>query len=335
LPTAPAYLRRATLAASQGDRRPVYYSLYGLAIETELDLPCKPAHDILTRPLVRLRAADPARLAWLEQRRRSDSPVWGEYHRTPEGEIGLRWAGLFSFAISSDGHDVYFVPAGDVPADSLFAYLLGQVLSFPLLSFGFEPLHATAVVIDGEAIAFVGDCGYGKSTLAAGFVARGVPVLSDDLLVLEPANGRWLAHPGIPRLKLFPEAARQLLGPETDGVPMNAHTSKLVLPLADDRAVLQPVPLRAMYALSDPREESTSIAIEPVKGAAAFLEVTRAAFNLQVLDAPRLANQFAFAERIAADVPVRRLTYPRSLDRLPAVCDSILADAAKLGAAGA
>ena len=72
------------------------------------------------------------------------------------------------------------------------------------------------------------------------------------------------------------------------------------------------------------------VRIEAVEGAAAFLEVTRAAFNLQVLDAARLANQFAFAKRIATDIPVRRLTYPRSLSMLAAVCDSILADAAQL-----
>jgi hypothetical protein len=280
---------------------------------------------------VRITAGDHAQFAWLEQRTRSDSQVWGEYHRTAEGEIGLRWADHFLFTISRDGHDVRFVPAAGVAPESLVAYLLGQVLSFPLLAFGFDPLHATAVVVDGEAIAFVGDCGYGKSTLAAAFVARGLPVLSDDLLVLESQSGRWVAHPGIPRLKLFPHVARRLLGSRATGVPMNGQTPKLVLPLARDQARLRPVPLRALYALQPPPSHDASpqsIEIEPVEGAAAFLEVTRAAFNLQVLDAARLANQFAFAERIASDVPVRRLTYPRSLDLLPAVCDAIVTDAA-------
>lgn len=335
MPTAPAIRRRAAHRARAADPRRVNsYSLYGLAIHTELSLPCEEAA-APTRPVVRITAADAARFAWLEQRERSAaSPVWCEYHRRDDGEIGLRWAEHFSFTISPDGHDVRFLPAAGVAPESLVAYLLGQVLSFPLLAFGFDPLHATAVVVDGEAIAFVGDCGYGKSTLAAAFVARGLPVLSDDLLVLESQRGRWIAHPGIPRLKLFPQAARRLLGARANGVPMNGQTPKLVLPLALDQAVLQPVPLRALYALSDPQSPApASIGIEPVQGAAAFLEITRAAFNLQVLDAPRLANQFAFAERIAADIPVRRLTYARSLDLLPAVCDAILADASELSTA--
>ena len=59
------------------------------------------------------------------------------------------------------------------------------MLSFSLLSLGYEPLHATAVVVDGEAVAFLGDCGYGKSTLGAAFLARGFPLLTDDVLALE------------------------------------------------------------------------------------------------------------------------------------------------------
>ena len=306
------------------------YSLYGLTLQTQIALPCKPASEVARRP-VRLTAGDAAGFEWLAKRRPScATPAWCEYHRTAEGHVGLRWADHFSFTISPDGHDVQFLSAPGVDAESLIAYLLGQVLSFPLLSFGFEPLHATAVVVDGEAIAFVGDCGYGKSTLAAAFVARGMPVLSDDLLVIEPLNGRWIAHPGIPRLKLFPQVAGRLLGPHPAGVPMNGHTPKLVLPLAQGQAVLQPVPLRALYTLAEPRDEPTSVAIEAVQGAAAFMEVTRAAFNLQVLDPPRLTNQFAFARRVAAEVPIRRLSYPRSFDLLPSVCEAILADRSQL-----
>jgi hypothetical protein len=44
------------------------------------------------------------------------------------------------------------------------------------------------------------------------------------------------------------------------------------------------------------------------------------------VDRARLARQFAFASRLAATVPVTRLSYPRSLSLLPAVCEAVLAD---------
>jgi hypothetical protein len=304
------------------------YPLYGLAVETELALPCKPAAAV-SRPVVRIAPGDNARFDALERQWSCQaSPAWCQFHRTEDGEFYLRWSGLFSFLVSADGHDVQFRPLADVPTESLVTYLLGQVLSFPLLTFGFEPLHATAVVVEDEAIAFVGDCGRGKSTLAAALVARGRPILTDDLLVLEWHQGRWMAHPGIPRLKLFPGVARHVLGRHSPGVPMNKRTSKLVIPLAPEKAVTRAVPLKAVYVLPEPGARSSApTGIDPMNGAEAFLEVIRAAFNLQVLDRERLATQFVFAERVAATVPVRRLTYRRSLAALPAVCEAILADA--------
>ena len=312
------------------------YELYGLAVQTRLPLPCRPATAI-ARPLVRIARGG---AAWFDEidRRKVDAtpPAWCRYGRTDAGDFYLFWSGLFSFLISADGHDVRYRRVGDVPTESLVTYLLGQVLSFPLLRFGFEPIHATAVVVDGEAIALVGDCGYGKSTLAAALAARGLPILTDDLLVLEWRDRGWIAYPGIPRLKLFPSVARRLLGSHVRGVPMNGRTSKLVVPLANGQCVTRPVPLRAVYVLPGPEDRPQRAAwtgVEPMAGADAFLEVIRAAFNLQVTEKPRLASQFAFAERVAATVPIRRLHYRRSLAALPAVCTAILSDAAALPSA--
>ena len=69
------------------------------------------------------------------------------------------------------------------------------------------PLHANAMVVEGRAIGFMGHPGAGKSTLAAWFHDRGFDVLADDVCVVTPGpDGRPLAHPGIPRLRLWREA---------------------------------------------------------------------------------------------------------------------------------
>lgn len=197
-----------------------------------------------------------------------------------------------------------------------------------MLSFGYEPLHATAVVVNGEAIAFLGDCGYGKSTLGAAFVARGFPLLTDDVLALEKRRGRWIAHAGPARLKLFPSVAQRVLS-RSGGSTLNIGTSKLVLSLRKDRSTVQSVPLRSLYVLPDPgraRPHRGRIQISAVKGQRAFLAVTRAAFNLIQVDRERLARQFAMAARLAVDVPIRRLSYPRRLTSIGAVCEAVLAD---------
>ena len=55
----------------------------------------------------------------------------------------------------------------------------------PLILSRREPLvlHASAILFDGRAIAFIGTSGQGKSTLAASHSQLGYSLISDDYLV--------------------------------------------------------------------------------------------------------------------------------------------------------
>ena len=309
------------------------YRLCGLTLQSSLVLPC-PLAGSRARPDVRLRAGSAADFARPRKEAGAAGHVrdWFHSRRLADGNTYLRWTGLFEFLISPDGRQIRYRRLQHASRESFSVYLLGQVLSFSLVAFGIEPLHGTVVVVDGEAIAFLGDCGYGKSTLGAALLARGFPVLTDDLIVLEKRGAGWAVHPGIPRLKLFPSVARRLFGPSLEGTLMIRGTSKLVLPLSAGQTVRRLVPLRALYVLSEPGPRGSRrparVRFERLSGREAFLEVIRAAFNLLVVERGRLAAQFAFAARVVATVPVRRLTYPRRLSSLPAVCDILLADLA-------
>ena len=73
--------------------------------------------------------------------------------------------------------------------ESFQVYLLGQALSYALVNAGFEPLHATAIVVNGGAVVLLGSSGFGKSSLAACFLEAGHRLLTDDLLILRPPAG--------------------------------------------------------------------------------------------------------------------------------------------------
>lgn len=255
--------------------------------------------------------------------------MWFWCGRLPDGSTYLRWAGLFEFLVSRDARQILYRALERATPESFNVYLLGQVLSFSLLAFGIEPLHGTVVSVNGEAIAFVGDCGYGKSTLAAAFLDHGFRIVTDDVIALVETRSGWTVQPGLPRIKLFPSIARRAFGADHGGTPMNQGTSKLVVRLADEHALDRPARLKAIYVLSDPRSRRTDGArprIDRLAGTEAFLEVIRASFNLLVYERARLANQFAFATRLVRTVPVNRLTYPRRLSQLAAVRDAVLAD---------
>lgn len=312
------------------------YQLYGLALRTRLSLPC-----VLTRspvgPDVQLVPGGAARFARArtELARFPQREHWFVHHRLLDGTHYVRWTGLFEFLIAADGRRILYRRLQHATPESFRVYLLGQVLSFSLLGLGIESLHGTAVSVNGEAVVFLGDCGYGKSTLGAALLARGCRMVTDDLVTFGECERGWLVHPGIPRLKLFPGVARRVLGSSRSGRQMNNGTSKLVVPLRDAEAVMRPVPLKALYVLSDPvedRDSGSCVRIEPRAGRTAFLDVIRSAFNLLVQDRERLANQFVFATRLASSVPVRRLSYRRDFSTLPALCDTVFADLGALDA---
>jgi hypothetical protein len=286
---------------------------------------------------VQLRAASATRFARARAAlaAASNAQGWFAFHRLADGTAYVRWTNLFEFLISPDGRKILYRRQKEATPESFSVYLLGQVLSFSLLSFGVEPLHGTTVVVGGQAVVLLGDCGYGKSTLGAALLGRGLPILTDDLISLDKTDVGWLVHPGIPRIKLFPAVARRLLGSDVVGTPMNRGTAKLVLPLGAGQVVRRPVPLRALYVLPAPGARrdtgSTGVRIEALSDRAAFLEVIRAAFNLLVLESSRMASQFVFARRLIGEVPVRRLSYRRGLSRLSDVCDAVLADLAARG----
>jgi hypothetical protein len=124
--------------------------------------------------------------------------------------------------------------------------LLGQALSCALVKLGFEPLHATAIVVNGQAAVLLGSSGLGKSSLAACFLEAGHRLLTDDLLVLLPTRRGIMAYPVPPRIKLFPKLARRFLHEAMSGVAMNRQSKKLILPLHHAQGFREPVALRGI-----------------------------------------------------------------------------------------
>jgi len=259
----------------------------------------------------------------------ADETTWTRGVVLADGQTYLRWSARFEFLVSADGRAIAACPLRRGSREAFHTYLLGQALSFALIKQGFDPLHATTVAIDGAAVAFLGESGFGKSSLGAALVQAGHRLLTDDLLVLAEGDGGFIAHPGPPRLKLFPEMAWHVLGPQARGTPIADMTAKLVIPLADRQTLRSALPLKAIYVLAppagDPRDPAR-ITIRRMSKRQACLALLRNTFNTAVTDSGRLRRQFAFAGSVAAAVPVKRIAYPRTLRVLPAVRDAILAD---------
>ena len=311
------------------------YCLYGLTVRSPWRIPCPQARNggkVADVDLCAGQAPFFARArgpAWATAPASRNSE-WLQRTQLPDGSMYLQWRELFEFMISADGRRVQGRPLQKASLEAFQTYLLGQVLAHAMLRRGIESIHATALVVDGKAFALLGDCGFGKSTLAAACVRAGHRVLTDDLLIVKEQGGQLLAYPGPPRLKLFPRIARSLLGRQARGTAMNKLTRKLVIPLRADQSCRTAVPLKALYVLRPPSQRfaPTKVTIRTLTPRQAVISLVANTFNCTVRDSDRLGRQLSHAAQIAARVPIKTLCYPRELSRLAEVVDRVSADLA-------
>jgi hypothetical protein len=306
----------------------VTYHLYGVRLHSAWALPYSRA----VQPFVADVHLTPRAAAYFAPARAeaATQPQW----LTPivqgllaDGRTYLQWPSCFEFLISADGRRIAARSLDAGTPEGFQSHLLGPALSFALIRQGLDPLHATAITVAGHAAAFLGDSGFGKSSLAASFLAAGHRLLTDDLLVLTEAPTGFAAHPGPPRLKLYPQTARRLL-PGAQGARMMRGTPKLLFPLESTQLASGPIPLRAMYVIVAPVTGSgpSRVTIRRLRERHACLALIRNTFNASAVDRDRLTRQLALTAGVAASVPIKSISYPRSFARLPDVRDAILAD---------
>jgi hypothetical protein len=306
----------------------VIYHLYGVRLHSAWRLPYSQTIQPFVADVVLTRR--PAR--WFRDARRASLALpqpWATLVQgtLADGRVYLQWPDRFEFLIAPDGSEIAGRQLSAGVPEGFHSYLLGQALSFALIRHGLDPLHATVVTVGERGAAFLGDSGYGKSSLAAAFLAAGHRLLTDDLLVLTDGQRELSAHPGPPRLKLYQSSARRLL-PGVRGRRMMRSTPKLLFPLRARQLAGGPATLGVMYVLAPPHplRPPSRVTIRRLNGRQACLAMLRNTFNAAVVTPERLARQFAQSARLAASVPVKALTYPRSYRVLPAVRDAILED---------
>lgn len=231
------------------------YRLFGLSVQSEIPLPELVADSGNGAADVRISLGTIATNPDAEA---------GLHVEEDEALLVIPPAGRF---LTRAGREMRIEPADGVSPRNLRLYLLGSAFGAILHQRGLLPLHANAVVVEGRAIGFMGHPGAGKSTLAAWFHDRGFDVLADDVCVVTRGpDGRPLAHPGIPRLRLWREAL------EAGGRDASAYErsfddmDKYTVPTNLERT-LPAVPLSHLYLLEKAEENSPSI--ERLEGSAA------------------------------------------------------------------
>ena len=236
------------------------------------------------------------------------------------------------FAVGRRGHEVCADWPEDYSLEDACTYLLGPVMGFVLRLRGTVCLHASAVDVDGRAIALVGLPGAGKSTTAAAFASAGSPVLSDDIVALADQGTQFLVQPGYPRVNLWPDSVRRLFGAE-DALPRITPTwQKRYLPLGQNgqHFALSPLPLGAIYILDSRESSLTDPIIEGVPGKEAFMALVANTYVNYLLDQDMRRTEFDVLGRVVSEIPVRRVRPPAECSAIFNLCEAIEADAKRV-----
>ena len=251
----------------------------------------------------------------------SDGTPWASIARN-SGEHVLRFRRFAEFIVGEGGRSVRWRAPADTRPDTIRHLLLDQVMPALAFEHSLIGLHASAVVVDGQGIAFAGPASRGKSTLAANFALDGHAVVTDDCLMLQWKRREPRAVPSYPSLRLWKDTADRLLGP-TPGLASVAEYVEASSRRA--RASSPSAAVRSPSAESPRSNEAEAPFASTHSTRQAYIELLKIAFRLDPLDRASARRE------MAALGLLRSPSVARLLLRLDSLGDVRRAVAADLG----
>jgi len=256
----------------------------------------------------------------------------GAIASTPEAQITqhavlLEIPGVGRFYVHA-GKEVRVQPDPDVKAEDLRLFLLGSAFGAIYFQRGFFPLHASVVVINGGAIAFSGDPGAGKSTIAAWLNNQGYPLLCDDVCVIRfDLDEQPLAYPSFPRLKLWSDAL-SAFDIDHSGLQRDYSRADKYHVSATGEFRLEPAPLRHINLLRFSDDLAPPF-IEDIKPAHAVPLLRDNTYRFQYISGLGLTrSHFLDCVKLARNTQTHFLVRPRKLAAM-ADCQRLVEEQAR------
>lgn len=237
----------------------------------------------------------------------------------------LRFPELADFLVS--GSTITCHPHPGCHEDTLRHLVLDQVIPRVWAHYGHLVLHASAVQLaDGRVIAFLGESGWGKSTLAAALQARGSRLLSDDSISLRGSGEGVRLIPSYTGLRLN-EDSITTLGMEEQGWTTVSHYAdkRRQVPVTDEG--YEPLWLDTLYIMAEPGK-AQALSIKVLAGAELIATLIKRSFLLDINDRHCATRQMREAGAVLRVMPnIFSLDYPRDYQQLPNLCDVLSGEA--------
>lgn len=278
---------------------------------------------------------DTSQLWYQSSPQRGNPPLLTIWQHTDPAAFYFRYGDGTEFLVDASGQWIRGQWPPTLTLEDLTTYLLGPIFGFVLRLRGAISLHASVIALDDRAVALVGPARAGKSTTAAAFARQGYGILTDDVAPVFARDGRWYVQPSYPHIRLWPDSAQALFtASPTVLAPLTPNWDKRYLDLTQPahRFFAQPLPLAGVYFLQKRLPELATPRIEAIGRREGLLALVANVYATYLLNKTNRAHELGVLHRLGSQVPLRRLTPPADLAKLPGLCDAILLDAATIPA---
>ncbi len=250
--------------------------------------------------------------------------TWAEFGRDGDTHV-VRFSKYATFVVDWRASRIRAAIDAHATENTLRHLFLDQIVPLIIGESGSLVLHASAVKIDGQVVGFVGAAGRGKSTLAAALVKDGAELVADDCLVLRKKNGRILARPTYPSVRLLPDSF-DAVAPRVEArnafrVSQYNEKCRVAVP----RAAEGEAPLSHVLFLTTGQLVSQVVRLENVSPAEVVFRIMPNNFFLDTANPTRLAEKFDQVCSVAESVACFDLSYARDFAKLDDVVRSVKA----------
>jgi hypothetical protein len=181
---------------------------------------------------------------------------------------------------------------------------------------------------NSSSIAFLGNSGYGKSTLASSFHRNGAQLISEDCIQVDSDENSVTAIGGFPGIRLFPDSMNAVFNESTGFTKYTPYTDKqqLILRHEINEVVSTPRALKAIFLLNDPVNSpwNDEVLISPASGSTAMMAMINCSFSLDPSARLNTVRNFQAIGRTAGkNLKFYSLSYRRNLESLPLLREMI------------
>ena len=296
------------------------YQIFDIALDSDMALPELPEIETCKTVIKFSKGIDKSKFLnepnWFHHWESIDGDIIASCAKSDDGYI-LKFPYLASFVISYEFNHIFYFPEPETPNETIRHLLLDHIIPKIIGQQGRLVLHASAVILpNGKAIAFLGNSGWGKSTIASSFHESGAQLITDDCLLIELNKRQIIGIPNYYGLRLFSDSAEAIFPAEKYFSRMAHYSQKkrLIMHNQEAESIEYKVNIDAFFFLNDPSKSPTAslIEINPICGIGEFMGLVERMFVLNTTDKKNNIQQFQnMSNIINSNLPVFKLQYQR------------------------